>query len=143
MDLQIKINALKSAEGITFAHKKDVGVPNGHRLHLSDHVEIYVFIKGEASYVVDGQYFLLEEGDVLVIPPRCVHVPVITKECEYERFFMLFPLSSLSAYSSEPIKKLLEMQSVRIRLPEEKRKEALSLLYKMSKLAQKPLSSDN
>lgn len=137
-----KIYAFDRSAAITFAHKRDIGKKNEHTLHLNDHVEIYIFIRGDAHYLVEDRYFVLQEGDVLVISPYSPHVPIIKSECEYERFYLLFPTDALSQYLASPIQALLHAAAgqTMIRLPDNEKQAAISLLYRMSELSQKNAS---
>ena len=131
------IHALTSREAVTFAHNRGIGRFGDHTLHLNDCVEIYVFIEGDVHYVIEDEYFVLNRGDILVIPPRAIHVPVIKSECEYERFYFLFPKESLVDYPSSPLDLLAIKEKgpgLRLALDEVQRREVLSILYRMSEI---------
>ena len=42
-------------------------------------------------------------GDILIITPHEVHVPMIKNECVYERYYLLFPLQTFSEFSYDPL----------------------------------------
>ena len=136
-EIKRNIHAFSSREAVTFAHNRGIGRFGDHTLHLNDCVEIYVFIEGDVHYVIEDEYFVLEKGDILVIPPRAIHVPVIKSECEYERFYLLFPRESLSDYLGSPLDSLINKKKgpgLRLSLDGERRSEALSILYRMSEI---------
>lgn len=143
LKIEKKIHALDRCGAITFAHKSDIGRKNEHTLHLNDHVEIYIFIKGDVHYLVEDRYFVLQEGDVLVISPYSPHVPIIKNECDYERFYLLFPTDALSEYPAAPMQALLHAaaRQTLIRLPDSEKQTAISLLYRMSELSQRSFSA--
>lgn len=117
---------------ITFAHNKTTASPNGHFLHLNDHIELYVFISGDADYIVEDKYVPLKRGDVVVILPHEVHVPVIKSNCIYERFYMLLPLDAFAHFPFDPLSLFSMVKNHKISLPHEKRERFLSLLYQIS-----------
>ena len=131
------IHAFSSREAVTFAHNRGIGRFGDHTLHLNDCVEIYVFIEGDVHYVIEDEYFVLNRGDILVIPPRAIHVPIIKSECEYERFYFLFPKESLSDYLTSPLDSLATKEKgagLRLSLDDDSRRKALSILYRMSEI---------
>lgn len=131
------IHALSSREAVTFAHNRGFARFGDHTLHLNDCIEIYIFIEGDVHYVIEDEYFVLNRGDILVIPPRSIHVPIIKSECEYERFYMLFPRESLADYLSSPLDALMTKEKgagLRLSLDDEQRSRALSILYRMSEI---------
>ena len=135
--LEKKIHAIGSG-AIVFCHKHDIGRNGEHKLHLNDHLEIYIFVKGDTHYLVGDQYYILEPGDILVISPYSPHVPILKSECEYERFYLLFPTDALSDYAARPLQSLLQAahhQQALIRLPKQERTQAMNLLYRMSELS--------
>ena len=131
------IHALLMREAVTFAHNRGFARFGDHTLHLNDCIEVYIFIEGDVHYVIEDEYFVLNRGDILVIPPRAIHVPVIKSECEYERFYMLFPKKSLSDYLSSPLDALMTKEKgagLRLSIDEKERSRALSILYRMSEI---------
>lgn len=98
-----KISVSDDKDPITFAHMKTYDTPESHVLHLNNYVEVYIFVSGDATYIVGDKYYELEPGDVLVITPHEVHVPVIKNECVYERYYLLFPLNTFSEFLYNPL----------------------------------------
>ena len=98
-------------------------------LHFHDFSELYVYVSGDVGYFIDGRYYDLERGDLVIIRPNELHHSLIHKECHYERYFFKFPkgcfpapasgMSSPIAFIESPIPGRL------VRLPVEERSEVL------------------
>lgn len=61
--------------------------------HVADHshpyYEIYFFLNGDVTYLVDGKKYDLEYGDYLLIPPEVKHHPVFHSTGKtYQRFVL-------------------------------------------------------
>ncbi len=41
--------------------------------HVHDYYEFYFFVEGDASMCIEGQEFLLQSGDIILIPPDVAH----------------------------------------------------------------------
>ena len=57
-------------------------------LHSHDFYELYYFISGNVSYVIDNVEYKLNSGDILLISPNNLHRPNFNEELEYERIVM-------------------------------------------------------
>ena len=121
------IHALSMREAVTFAHNRGFARFGDHTLHLNDCIEIYIFIEGDVHYVIEDEYFVLNRGYILVIPPRYIHVPIIKSECEYERFYILLPLHSMDCLTNNPLLEFLNAKnsSTKISLREDASSAAL------------------
>ena len=122
---------------ILFSHERGRIRPENFFLHLNDHIELYVYIEGDADYIVEDHYIPLSHGDAVVILPHEVHVAVIKSPCVYERFYMLFPTKTLAAFPLDPTAYFSSLLHHKISLSEEKRSEFLRLLYRLSELCGK------
>lgn len=141
-NIERNIHAIDQKNAITFAHKKNICKENQHKFHLNDHVEIYIYLSGNTHYVIEDQYYVPEKGDILVIPPYSVHAPILKGESVYERFYLLFPLNSLSDYISKPLSHLISIDKTNslLRLPQKEKQRAMDILYRMSDLAESDVS---
>ena len=55
--------------------------------HTHDYYELYFFLEGKVSYLIEKQLYDLKEGDVVVIPPGIHHKAVIRDQKKpYSRF---------------------------------------------------------
>lgn len=132
-DIETNIFTVASSKPILLAHKRSLSRPEGYFMHLNDHVELYVFIDGKADYVVEGQCMPLSRGDIIVILPHEIHVPVLHSECDYERFYMLIPTDAL-AHLGIDVTEEYRGGAHKISLPPREREDFLRLLYRISEL---------
>ena len=56
--------------------------------HYHEFCKIVFLLSGSGSYVVDGQRYLLQSGDVILISSRCVHRPELDTGTPYERIIL-------------------------------------------------------
>lgn len=130
----LKIDLLEGAEPIRFVHKRSFDRPDSFQLHLNNYLELYVFSEGEVNYTVGNDCFHLSRGDVLAISPHEVHVPVLCRPCEYERFYLLIPLNSFKNYRMDPLSPLLTRKRALLSLDTKKRSRVLGVLCEISAL---------
>ncbi len=129
------INFFKDSAPVTFAYRRFVDQDSNHRLHLNKHCEIYVYISGDADYVVEDNYYELRRGDIILIDPLEVHKAVLKSECMYERFYILLTSDCFPNMLSDPLSELLSKpkgEQNLIRFDTEKREEMISLLFSMN-----------
>ncbi|MGL6174102.1 MAG: AraC family transcriptional regulator [Cellulosilyticaceae bacterium] len=53
------------------------------RYHCHDHVELSIITSGQMPYIIDGENYLLKEGDVMIFNPNIYHqpLPTLTNYC--------------------------------------------------------------
>jgi AraC-like DNA-binding protein len=66
-----------------FHHKDAGGVDVA--LHCHEFYEVYLFLQGDVTYLVDGQQYKLLPGDVITLPPNVSHRPIFHSSATYER----------------------------------------------------------
>ncbi len=139
------IGFFKNGAPVTFAYRRFVDQDSNHRLHLNKHCEIYVYISGDADYVVEDNYYELRRGDILLINPLEVHKAVLKSECMYERFYILLTSECFPDMLSDPLSNILSkpkgVQNL-IRFDTEKREEMISLLFAMNECIKRGESAD-
>ncbi len=54
--------------------------------HSHDFYELYYFLSGNVSYVVEGKTYRLQRGDLLLTNNRELHKPLVEDGCPYDRF---------------------------------------------------------
>lgn len=69
--------------------------------HFHNQYELLFFETGDASYMVEGNYYDLSEGDLLITNPREMHCPVFKTNREYQRNIIFFTPSYLSDFISD------------------------------------------
>ena len=120
-----------ATEGITCVYHKAEGCPEDHRMHLNSMCEIYIFVAGEADYIVESRCFPLEPYDVLILNPYEPHTPLLKGRELYERFYFLVPVDSFVFMDNDPMDVLLKENKKgnnRISLPPEKKEQLKGLL---------------
>ena len=132
------INILSDENQIVFSHKFTSSDSEEHKLHINQYYEIYIFISGDADYIVKGSCYQLQKGDIIVISPYEVHSVIIKSSCDYERFYCLIPANSFHSLQIDPLQGFERKYSSGhnlLRLSPEKKKLILSQLYKMSEMS--------
>ena len=56
--------------------------------HYHEFCKLLFLMSGKGSYVVDGQRYLLQAGDVVLVGSRSVHCPELEKDEPYERVIL-------------------------------------------------------
>jgi AraC-like DNA-binding protein/mannose-6-phosphate isomerase-like protein (cupin superfamily) len=72
--------------------------------HNHDFYEIYFFISGKVSYMIEGKFYSLKPGDIILINNKELHRPVIESGEIYERIVIWVNLGFLEKHSSEDSK---------------------------------------
>lgn len=134
----LAIHFFNADQVIKFSHRKTTIKPQEFSLHLNDCVEFYIYISGQADYVVGDNRIELHHGDVIAISPYEIHTPVLKQECIYERFYILCPLDTFSGQSFNPLKffsEKTERMAPRLPLTEKEKEKMLQILYALSALS--------
>ena len=112
-----------------------VTAPIGYHYH--DFHKILFFLKGEASYSVEGSSYDLKPGDIILIPRYSIHRPEVCPGSSYERIILYlspeFFTGSLCCHESldEMFQSASENRSYVLRLPKQQRKEPLETLSRL------------
>lgn len=67
---------------------------------IHNECEIFILLKGAVRYVIEDESYQINEGEVVLIPPRTVHHTVVDTTKEYERIALEFPPDILPALPS-------------------------------------------
>lgn len=71
-------------------------------LHHHDFYEIYLYIAGDVTYIIEGKSYSLMPGDIVLINTKELHQPLInSKEAPYERIVLWLDRSFVSSLSTE------------------------------------------
>ena len=115
-------------------HKMDTYLQNVE-LHHHDFYEIFFLVTGDVTYAIEGRFYHVAPGDVLLISPRELHQITIRSETEpYERFVLWIDPAMLSRLSTEKtnLEKCLnpsrENYSNQLRIPIEYMNEIRNLM---------------
>lgn len=119
----------KKSFPVRFAYTKNIESPENHKLHINKFLEIYIYVKGDADYIVGDSYFTLKRGDIVLINQYETHKAVLKKRCFYERFYILVPIDSFDDFYFNPLDKINKKL---VSLEKDEREHALSILYEIA-----------
>lgn len=76
-----------------FAHKIDEIPQKDDEFNDHFHMiyEIFLFVRGDAKFIIENRKFVLHPGDVLFIPPGHHHCVKVNQDTPYERYVIKFP----------------------------------------------------
>ena len=104
--------------------------------HYHEFCKLLLLVTGRGSYVVDGQRYLLQSGDAVLINRRSVHRPELETGVPYERIIVYISPEFLQRSSAAGCD-LLECFSGRhghvLRLKENRRKKLFALAAELEK----------
>lgn len=78
--------------------------------HYHEFCKLVLFLSGKGFYTVEGQRYLLQPGDTVIVGSRSVHCPEIENGCVYERIIIYISPEYLQQQST-PECDLLELFS--------------------------------
>lgn len=70
-------------------------------IHHHDFYEIYYFLGGDVSYLIDGKKYKLTPGDLVFINPMELHQPIVNSGHVYERIVLWIDRNYLASISDE------------------------------------------
>lgn len=76
--------------------------PDAFSMHAHELMEIFFFISGKGSYLVEGYEYPLHPNDILIMRMAETHKLVISPAEPYERISLLFSPSLLSPFDNAP-----------------------------------------
>lgn len=69
--------------------------------HSHEFYELYYFIHGNVTYIIDGVHYPLKSGDILLIPPNVSHEPIFSSSSQtYERIILWFSSELMNELST-------------------------------------------
>ena len=69
--------------------------------HYHEFCKLLLLVSGQGAYVVDGQRYLLQPGDAVLIGSRSVHRPELERNFTYERIIIYISPEYLAQVSTE------------------------------------------
>ncbi len=69
--------------------------------HYHTFCKLLMLCSGKGSYVVDGQRYALEAGDIVLVGHNCVHKPEFERGVPYERVIIYISPGFLNRYSTD------------------------------------------
>ena len=110
--------------------------PQGTKVdyHYHEFYKILFFRSGAGDYVVEGQRYRLQPGDIVLVGSRCVHRPEMEEDRPYERVILYIAPSYLQSSSTESCQLADIFQGGAVlRLRENDRKRLDSLVTSLEK----------
>ena len=81
------------------------------RLHYHDYYELIVFVEGDIEYVCETDVLRPRRGDLILIPPRCMHMSrILCEQTLYRRHVFYLYKDAFTPYGCEALTALLERQ---------------------------------
>lgn len=74
--------------------------PGNVEVHHHDFYEVYFFLNGQVEYWVEGRFYRLEPGDLLLISPMELHRPTVREDGLYERIVLWVDRAWLEKFSA-------------------------------------------
>lgn len=91
-----------SADNNSFNFSHTVSEPPGKmEMHMHDFYELYYFLSGDVTYLVEGQSYKIESNDLLIMNNKELHRPKFNSLFCYERVVIHFLPKFLSFFSKE------------------------------------------
>jgi len=99
----VNINSTNIPGSINYSHLKNNPLEENMKFdfHYHDVYEIYFFLSGNVSYVVESNIYKLKYGDILIMSPNEIHRPFIEDNCVYERIVINFGAQIPQLFSSQ------------------------------------------
>ena len=125
------IKFFQSKSPIKFVYASNIDRPESHHLHINQFYEIYIFVNGNADYIVGNSCFTLKKGDIILINQYETHKVVLKETGFYERFYLLVPIDSFDEFTYNPFNNITRKL---ISLSDEKRADILKILYEIKNI---------
>ncbi|GAB6930451.1 AraC family transcriptional regulator [Paenibacillus sp. JCM 10914] len=77
-------------DALILHHAVDQQMTDQHAIHCHNFYEIFYFISGDVSYLVEGKRYVLEPHSLLLIAPHVFHGVRIESDLPYERISLHF-----------------------------------------------------
>ena len=104
--------------------------------HYHEFCKLLLLVSGRGGYVVDGQRYLLQPGDVVLVDSRSVHRPELESENPYERIIIYISPELLQKMSTADcdLLDIFQMDAGHVlRLKETERKKIFAMTAAMEK----------
>lgn len=74
------------------------------KAHEHNYYEFYFFIEGSVSLCINSDIFSLKQGDIIIIPPRTSHYPIISPQSgAYRRFVLWVSIDYINQLTSASV----------------------------------------
>ena len=110
--------------------------------HYHEFCKLLLLVSGKGGYVVDGQRYLLQPGDVVLVDSRSIHRPELESGNPYERIIIYISPEFLQKMSTGDcnLQEIFSLEAGHVlRLKESERKK----IFAMTAALEKELSGEN
>lgn len=92
----------KFDRGSILVHKETTkqSMSKKHKIHMNGGHELYLLLKGDVSFRIDGNIYNLMPGDMLLIGNTEVHQTIVNKDDTYERNYIYFDPKYIEQFES-------------------------------------------
>lgn len=63
-------------------------VKHNHYIHMNENYQLYMLLKGDVTFSIDGYLYPLKQYDMLIINNKSIHRVLVNEEKEYERLYI-------------------------------------------------------
>ena len=121
-DMYRKVDSLYSKD-LRTGSRKQCGT------HFHNAYELYFLLNGTVKYLINGKFFYLNPGDLIIIPPKAIH-SADSEECFHnERLLIMFDASLFFSEVEEYLNSLCEENIICV--PKEKLPLLEDMFYKI------------
>lgn len=91
---------------IDFSHKLDYASSpeDEYNKHMHSFYELFLFVRGDVNYHVEGDVKKLQIGDIILMNPGTYHFALVNHDIQYERYVLKFPISFVPSNIQERLK---------------------------------------
>lgn len=93
----------EAIENYTVTREKRASAYNMPATHYHDHYEIYFLTRGKVRYFIEDEVYDVEQGDMVLIPPRVIHKTATRENRGAERLLIAFNSKFLMKPASDRI----------------------------------------
>ena len=105
------------------------------RMHYHEYYELVIFLEGDIHYICESEVYPVQYGDIILIPPRKLHMSMINSETTHYRrhVFYLYPdaFDALGCGALTDFLKKNQDRYLLTTLGQKERRELFSLLDKL------------
>lgn len=86
-----------NTDQVSFSYSTSREAMGEYSLHCHNFYEVYLFLEGDADYLVEGKQYRPSPGSLLLLSPHCFHGVRVNSDAPYRRYSIHFHPDLLSA----------------------------------------------
>lgn len=86
-----------NTDQVSFSYSTTREAMESYSLHCHNFYEVYLFLEGDADYLVEGKQYRPTPGSLLLLSPHCFHGVRVNSDMPYRRYSIHFHPDILSA----------------------------------------------